>query len=158
MWTIRKIPAIILILLSGSFYTHAQNMQRDSVRDMEKKVKADLREIKAKKARQIKRIDTKDSTVIYASDKQRTHIVHVTSFNRLEKRKMQFSYNENAVVLIVVLKGTRLGNNSGYKKKTSGYYFDNRRLIRSRNGDTEDDISFLLSEADRFLRQGKALL
>ena len=148
----------LLGLLGSSLYSHAQVIPTDPSLNINKRIEDDFKATKGKKARQIKRVATKDSTIIYGVDKQRTHIVHISSFNRLEKRNLQFTYDDNGVVLISVLKGTKKMHGLGYKEKSSTYYFDHGKLIHSRNGTTDDDVTFLLAESDRLLRQGKQLL
>ena len=159
MLTKKNLLVLTLLIWFGSpLYTFAQDIPSDSTLYIKKKIKDDIKATKRLKARQIKRIETKDSTIIYGADKLRTHIVHVHSFNKLEKRNLQFTYDEKEIIFIGVLKGTKKMNGLGYKEKNSAYYFNNGKLIHSENGDTGDDITFLLAEAERFLRQGKLLL
>ena len=159
MLTKKNLLVLTLLIWFGSpLYTFAQDIPNDSTLYIKKKIKNDLKTTKRQKARQIKRIETKDSTIMYAADKWRTHIVHVSSYNNLEKRNLQFTYNEEGIIFIGVLKGGKKMNGTGYKEKNSAYYFDNGKLIYSKNGDISDDITFLLVEAERFLKQGKLLL
>lgn len=147
-----------MILFCNLLHAQTQDRVIDSTVYIKKKIKEDLKATKRKKARQIKRIETEDSTIIYAADKLRTHIVHVQYFKKSDKRNLQFTYDENSVIFIGVLKPTTKINGVKVKGKNSAYYFANGKLISSVNGDTKDDIVFLQAEADRFQRQGRLLL
>ena len=134
----------------------AQNISIDSASYTEKIIKADIIALKRKNPTQIKRIETKDSTIVYGADKLRTHIVLVTCLDRLEKRNLYFMYDENGVIHIGVQKSIKKRALLGYKTKRSFYQFHNGRMIRSK-GATED-IDSLIAEAGRFLRQGTILM
>jgi hypothetical protein len=156
-----KCAIVILFLVSSGNEVHAFQMQKsadDSAFLIQQKIKKDFKELKRKKARQIKTIETKDSSITYGADKQRTHIVHVQSFNRIEKRNVQYSYDKTGVIFIGVLKGSKKMTGSGIKKRNSAYYFDNGRLIYSKDKDDTDDIAFLISEANRYLKEGNLIL
>jgi hypothetical protein len=156
-----KSAIVILLLISSGTKLHAFQKQKgsnDSTFLIQQKIKNDLKEIKRQKAWQIKRIETKDSSVIYGADKKRTHIVHVQSHNRLEKRNVQYAFNKTDVFFIGVLKGSKKMTGSGIKKRNSSYYFDNGRLFYSKDKDDTDDIAFLISEANRYLKEGNLIL
>lgn len=149
---------MLLILFHSSSYSNAQDIPKDSIFYIKKKIKEDFKKTKKQKARQIQRIETKDSTIIFGANKLRTFIIHVIYSNKILKRNLQFTYDENGVIFIGVIKRTKKMNGTGYKEKNSAYYFTNGKLIYSSNKDTDDDISLLLTEAERLRLQGKKIL
>lgn len=151
---------ILLILSCGddvsAFQRHISVTDSGSL--IQKKIKEEFREVKRKKVQQIKRIVTRDSTIIYGADKNRTQMVHVHSVNKQNKRYVQFTYNEKGVIWIVVLRRPKKLNVKEKRQRKSAYYFDRGNLIYSKERNDDDDIAFLLSEADRYLRQGRRFL
>jgi hypothetical protein len=130
----------------------------DSTRLIKEKIKSDFKKTKSKKTRQIKKIETSDSTIMYAADKLRTQIVLVDRYNKLEKTTLQFTYDEDRVIQIGVIKRIRKTNGKGYKNRYSSYHFDNGKLFYSSQKDSDDNLAYLLSEAERYLKQGKQFL
>ena len=155
-----KLSATILIALSFCILkintSHAfQSANEDSLAAIKSKIKANLRSVKAKKPTQLKTIKTADSMVVYGMDKAETHILHVHNSNYIKGLFVQYTYNETEVIFIAVLK-RRVKHVE--KNKSSSYYFENGKLIYTRDRNIADDIEFLLTEAERFRQQGTLLL
>jgi hypothetical protein len=148
---------LFLILFLSSNYVDAQQSSANSSKQNKEQAEKNLKAAKNKKAFQLKKIETKDSTIIYGADKQRTHIVHINYSNRVGDRFLQFTYDESEVVLIGVLKSSK-GNDNMIKKKNRSYYFHKGELIYSKNPNANDDLVFLLAESKRLLLEGKNLL
>ena len=160
MWLIKYLSSVLLLSLFGSPLWAFQELDKydDSTRFIKEKIKSNFKKTKGKKARQIKRIETTDSTIIYGADKLRTQIVHVTRYITAEKTTLQFTYDEDRVIQIAVIKKIKKLNGKGHKSRYSMYYFDNGKLFYSSQEDNDDNLTFLMSEADRYLKQGKLLL
>ena len=77
----------LMILFCHPLHTQAQDIVTDSAVYIKKKIKEDFKATKRKKGRQIKRIETKDSVIIYGADKLRTHIILVFYWKKSDKRK-----------------------------------------------------------------------
>ena len=148
----------LMIWFYNPLQAQVQDTMTDSAVYIKKKIKENYKALQRKKARQIKRIETKDSAIIYGADKARTHIVHILYWKKSDKKNLQFNYDENGVISIIVLKPTTKVNGVKHKGRNSVYHFANGKLFHSNNGHTEDDIGFLLGEANRLLRQGTLLL
>lgn len=132
-----------------------QTATDDSLRNIKEKIKQNLRSLKAKKPMQLKTIKTADSMVVYGMDKAETHILHVHNSNYIKGLFVQYTYNETGVIYITVLK-RRV--KPGELNKGSSYYFENGKLIYTKNRNKADDIDFLISEAERFRQQGTIIL
>jgi len=160
MWIIRYLSSFILLSLFGSplWAFQASDKYDDSTSLIKEKVKSYFKKTKGKKVRAIKRIETTDSTIIYGADKLRTQIVHVHRYMAVEKTTWQFTYDEDKVIQIAVIKGIKKLNGKGCKFRHSMYYFDDGKLFYSSQEDNDDNLAFLMSEADRYLKQGKLLL
>jgi hypothetical protein len=146
-----------LILFLSSNHVDAQQSPTNSSQLNKEQAEKNLKAAKSKKVFQLKRIETKDSAIIYGADKLRTHIVHINYSNRVRGRFLQFTYDESEVVFIGVLKGSK-GNDNMIKKKNSSYYFHKGGLIYSKNPNANDDLAFLLAESKRLLLEGRNLL
>ena len=159
MCRIKYLSTVILLSLLGSPAWAIQSFDKydDSTRHIKEKIRSNFKKTRSKKARQIKRIETKDSTILYSADKLRTQIVHVLRYITSEKTELQFTYDEDEVIQIGVIKKIKKLNGKGYKSHYSSYHFDNENLFYSSQGDNEN-LTFLISEAERYLKQGKLLL
>jgi hypothetical protein len=159
----KTLSCFISLILTLSYSDDLCAFQRqsgfiDSASVTQRKIKEKFKEVKKKKAQPIRRIVTEDSTIIYGADRNRTHIMHVSSLNKLTERHVQFTYNELGVIWIGVLRRPKKVNGEEKKHRRSAYYFDKGNLIYSKDGNPDDDIPFLLSEADRYLMQGRRFL
>jgi phosphopantetheinyl transferase len=114
----------------------------------------EIKALRAKKPRQIKRIENKDSSIIYGADKTKTQLLIVSSHNRIAPFHVQFQYNEQGVFCITVLRSSLRSVGQGLKTKNSSYYFDKGKLIGGKEEDSGDDVVFLKAEADRHWKLG----
>lgn len=134
-----------------------QSAGEDSLSAIRSKIATASKNLRKKKPTQLKRIETADSSIIYGSDRSSTHIVLVQSHNRITDLFVQYQYDETGVFSIAVLKRAATGNAKSSNQK-SLYYFEKGKLIYSKNRNAADEIKFLLSEADRYSKQGMIIL
>jgi hypothetical protein len=132
-----------------------QSSTEDSLAEIKAKIKANGKALNTKKLKQIKRIKTADSLVFYGADNKETHILFVHNSNYAKGLFVQYTFNESGVIGIGVLKRPVM---RGENNKKSHYYFENGKLIYSRDRHKADDIAFLLIEAERFRQQGMLIL
>jgi hypothetical protein len=120
------------------------------------KIKQNERQFKLLKQRQLKRIETKDSLIVYGSDKQQTQITIVMVINRHVENKYYWFINNKLFKITLYTWPQKM---DGKKRKGKGFYFiENGEVFYKEEKGITKDVKSLLTEADKFLTEGLKIL
>ena len=121
---------------------------QDSI-TLERKVSDWMKSFKENNKTVVYRYLTKDSTMVFGSNKEKTFLTSVTIYDKKNKMNTWYFYNQAGVFRIQIL--FRLHNKtSGKKKKVfCNYYFENDELLPLKSECPFNHLD-LLNEAQRF--------
>ena len=122
------------------------------------KIRENERQFKLQKQRQLKRIETKDSLIVYGVDKQHTHITSVLAIKRNEKENRVFWYTDQGVFKISIHTWSQKINGKRHKGSDDFYFFDKGELFYKEERSIARDIPSLLLEADKYFSKGTEIL
>ena len=159
MIMIKKFPVLIfcLLLLCNSLQANQSIRAFSDTTEMFEKIKLNERQFKLQKPRQLKKIETTDSLIVYGCDKHHANITSVMVINRhLENKYYWFINNKLFKITLQTLPKKISGKK---QRRGKGFYFiENDTVFYKEEKGVAKDVNALISEANKYLSEGLKVL